>query len=35
MFIIGKIQGKSKHEMKGKIPTYKQNNNLMPVTFKT
>ena len=35
MFMIGKIQEKSKHELKGKIPTYKQNNHLMLVTLKT
>ena len=35
MFMVGKIQEKSKHELKGKIPTSKQNNHLMPVTFKT
>ena len=35
MFMIGKIQEKSKYELKRNIPTCKQNNHLMPVTFKT
>ena len=35
MFMIGKIQEKSKYELKRNIPTCKQNNHLMPVTFMT
>ena len=34
MFMIGKIQEKSKHELKEKIPTFEQNNHLMLVTLR-